>query len=96
MRYLRGGGSGALIALSGGRVTPVTLADLIDPATGRIRIRLVDVTTESYAVARSYMIRLEPQDLQEPRLGWLAAQTSLQPAAFAERFGSVARGRAAV
>lgn len=96
VRYLRGGGSGALIALSGGRVTPVTLADLIDPATGRIRIRLVDVTTESYAVARSYMIRLEPQDLQEPRLGRLAAQTSLQPAAFAERFGSVARGRAAV
>ncbi|GAC1302908.1 MAG: diphosphate--fructose-6-phosphate 1-phosphotransferase [Vulcanimicrobiaceae bacterium] len=95
VRYLRGGGSGALIALSGGRVTPVTLEDLIDPATGRIRIRLVDVTTESYDVARSYMIRLEPDDLTEPRLGRLAAQTALEPAAFASGFGAVARGRVA-
>lgn len=95
VRYLRSGGSGALIALSGGRVTPVDLGDLIDPATGRIRIRLVDVTTESYDVARSYMIRLEPRDLEEPRLGRLAAQTSLAPAAFAERFATAARGLAA-
>jgi len=92
VRYLLGGGSGALIALSGGRVTPVTLDDLIDPATGRIRIRLVDVTTESYAVARSYMIRLEAADFEEPQLSRLAAQTSLPAQAFAERFGAVARG----
>ena len=92
VRYLLGGGSGALIALSGGRVTPVALADLVDPATGRIRVRLVDVTTESYAVARSYMIRLEKRDLDEPRLGRLAAQTTLKPAAFAEAFGPIARG----
>ncbi len=96
VRYLRGGGSGALIALSGGRVTPVTLAELIDPATGRIRVRLVDVTTESYDVARSYMIRLEPGDLSEPQLTTLAAQTSLEPAAFARRFAAAARERVEV
>ena len=90
VKYLLGGGSGALIALSGGHVTPLTLDALRDPATGRVRIRRVDVTTESYDVARSYMIRLEPEDFREPRLSQLAAQTSLQPEAFAERFGRMA------
>ena len=92
VRYLLGGGSGALVALSGGRVAPVNLADLLDPATGRIRVRLVDVTTESYEVARKYMIRLEPDDLIEPRLSHLCVQTSLSPENFASRFGPVARG----
>jgi 6-phosphofructokinase 1 len=86
VRYLLQGGSGALIALSGGRVVPVTLEELIDPATGRIRIRVVDATNESYEVARKYMIRLETNDLVEPRLSRLSVQTSLSQSAFLERF----------
>ena len=86
VRYLLGGGSGALIALSGGRVVPVNLDDLLDPKTGRVRIRMVDVTTESYEVARTYMIRLEPSDFVDSRLDRLAAQTNLTPKAFTERF----------
>jgi 6-phosphofructokinase 1 len=89
VRYLLGGGSGALIALSGGRVVPVTLQELLDPASGRIRTRLVDITTESYEVARQYMIRLEPEDLREPQLGRLAAQTNLSPERFAAEFGRI-------
>jgi len=91
VRYLLRGGSGALIALSGGRVTPVTLTDLQDPQTGRVRVRMVDVTTEAYEVARSYMIRLEPGDLSEPRLSQLASQTNLSPEAFSAAFGSAVR-----
>jgi ATP-dependent phosphofructokinase / diphosphate-dependent phosphofructokinase len=91
VRYLMRGGSGALIALSGGRVTPVTLADLQDPETGRVRVRMVDVTTEAYEVARSYMIRLEAADLTEPRLSQLAAQTSLSPEDFSDAFGAAVR-----
>jgi 6-phosphofructokinase 1 len=86
VRYLLGGGSGALIALAGGRIKPVTLDEMVDPDTGRIRVRLVDVTTESYEVARKYMIRLEEQDLTEPRLSRLSAQTSLDPEEFEKRF----------
>ncbi len=67
VRYLLGGGSGALIALSGGRVIPVQLAELRDAATGRIRVRMVDVNAEPYSVARKYMTRLEPDDFREPR-----------------------------
>jgi ATP-dependent phosphofructokinase / diphosphate-dependent phosphofructokinase len=86
VRYLLSGGSGALVALAGGRIVPLTLDDLLDPATGRIRVRLVDVTTESYQVARSYMIRLESEDLAEPQLSRLAAQTNLSPGTFQAQF----------
>jgi 6-phosphofructokinase len=86
VRYLLNGGSGALIAITGGHVTPVDLDQLLDPETGRIRIRMVDVSTESYQVARSYMIRLEPWDLEEPMLSRLAVHTNLSPQAFKARF----------
>jgi 6-phosphofructokinase 1 len=86
VRYLLDGGSGALIAITGGRVTPVGLSDLLDPDTGRIRVRMVDVSTESYRVARSYMIRLEPRDLDEPSLSRIAACTKLRADEFKARF----------
>jgi 6-phosphofructokinase len=90
VRYLLEGGSGALIALSGGRVVPVQLAELQDPSTGRVRVRMVDVTTESYRVARNYMTRLEPGDFREPYLSRLAAHTNLGAEAFRKRFEDVA------
>lgn len=91
VRYLIEGGSGALIALSGGRVVPVRLDELLDPATGRIRTRLVDVTTEAYRVARDTMVRLDPDDLEEPALSPIAACTNLAPREFARQFAPVAR-----
>ena len=86
VRYLLDGGSGALIAITGGRVTPVELPQLLDPETGRIRVRMVDVTTESYRVARSYMIRLETRDLQEPALSRIAVYTTFAADEFRNRF----------
>lgn len=91
VRYLLGGGSGALIALSGGNVEPIGLNDLLDPATGRIRTRQVDLTTEAYRVARDYMVRLEPADFSDPeKLAVLAAQTNLDPVEFRSEFEDVA------
>ena len=89
VRYLLDGGSGALIALSGGRVVPVQLNELQDPQTQRVRVRLVDVTTESYRVARNYMTRLEGADMREPYLSRLAAHTNLSAAEFRERFAGI-------
>lgn len=93
VRYLLEGGSGSLIALSGGRVRPVRLEELLDAATGRIRTRQVDVHAESYAVARDYMVRLEPSDLREPNVGRLAAKTTLSPKDFASAFARTASAR---
>ena len=91
VRYLVDGGSGALIALEGGNVKPLDLKDLVDPATGRIRTRQVDLTTEAYRVARDYMVYLEPIDFTDTaRLATLAAQTNLDADAFRAQFESVA------
>jgi ATP-dependent phosphofructokinase / diphosphate-dependent phosphofructokinase len=91
VRYLLDGGSGALIALRGGRVEPMRLEELIDPQTGRIRTRSVDVTTEAYRVARDNMVRLEAEDLEGASLQRLAAQTSLDPQRFREQFEPTVR-----
>ncbi|HEY6325606.1 MAG TPA: 6-phosphofructokinase [Candidatus Cybelea sp.] len=91
VRYLVDGGSGALIALSGGHLHPLTLEDLVDEATGRIRTRQVDLTTEAYRVARDYMVYLEPADFTErEKLDALAAQTKLGPDEFRAQFERVA------
>ncbi|HVA34530.1 MAG TPA: diphosphate--fructose-6-phosphate 1-phosphotransferase [Candidatus Baltobacteraceae bacterium] len=90
VRYLVAGGSGALIALSGGHVQPLALEELLDPQTGRIRTRVVDNTTEAYRVARDYMVRLEPPDFLGAQLERLAAQTNLSPEAFRSTFERVA------
>ncbi len=94
VRYLLGGGSGALIAITGGRITPVALDELLDSKTGRVRVRTVNVATESYHVACSYMIRLEAADLEEPSLTRLASQTRLSAPAFSRRFLPTVRSTA--
>jgi len=91
VRYLLGGGSGAMVALRGGHVAPVPLAEMIDPATGRIRVRVLDTRSEAYEVLRKYSIRLEAADLEEPRLGPLAAKVGLAPTEFARRFSAAAK-----
>ena len=92
IRYLVDGGSGALIALEGGNVRPVALEDLLDPQTGRIRTRRVDLRTEAYRVARDYMVYLEPADFTDAaRLAPLTAQTKLSEAEFRKEFEYIAR-----
>ncbi len=91
VRYLIDGGSGALIALSGGRVCPLSLEELLDPQTGRIRTRQVDRTTEAYRVARDYMVYLDPGDFSDAaKLSALSAQTNLGAQAFRRTFEPIA------
>ncbi len=91
VRYLVDGGSGALIALEGGNIHPLDLELLLDPKTGRIRTRQVDLHTEAYRVARDYMVYLEPTDFtDDATLAALAAQTNLSPQQFRAEFESVA------
>jgi 6-phosphofructokinase 1 len=48
---------------------------------------MVDVESESYTIARRYMIRLSPDDLSQPQqLSRLAATAGLSPEAFRIRF----------
>ena len=39
---------------------------MLDPETGRTRVRLVDIHSARYAIARRYMIRLRRDDFEDP------------------------------
>jgi len=78
---------GAIISFVGGRMQPLPFAQLIDPQTGRVRQRKVDIDGEAYECARRYMIRLERADFDEPQhLAALAATAGLDVDQFRERF----------
>jgi ATP-dependent phosphofructokinase / diphosphate-dependent phosphofructokinase len=82
------GRSGAIISFVGGRMQPLPFEELINPATGRMQTRRVDVDGESYASARRYMIRLEREDFAEPRRLTAIAETAhLSADQFRTRFG---------
>ena len=86
-KYLLEGGSDAMISMQGGHFVPIPFAQMIDPATGRTRVRLADISSTGYSIARRYMIRLRRDDLDDPRkLARLAATIHLSPEAFREEF----------
>src|SRR5262249_26686812 len=73
LRSPEAGRYGAVVCLIGGRMQPLPFADMINPQTGRMQPRKVDVDGEAYECARRYMIRLDRRDLEEPhRLARLA------------------------
>lgn len=91
VNYLLRGGSGAMITVLGGEFHPTPFSDVADPATHRGRIRPVEVDTESYQVARDYMVRLGPKDLtDETWVAKLAEAGGLSPNEFRLRFSKFA------
>ena len=86
IRFLLSGGSGSTIAAYLGHLTPVPFEDLVDPETGKAKIRPVDINSATYEVARKYMIRLEPQDFQGNNLPSLCDVLKARPEEFGEVF----------
>jgi 6-phosphofructokinase 1 len=86
--YLNAGGSSAMISIQGGRFVPVPFDTMIDPETGRTRVRSVDIESTRYAIARRYMIRLRREDFEDPdKLAKLAAIAHCRADEFNERYG---------
>lgn len=80
VRHLVSGGGGVMVTTQAGVPRFVPLTDCIDPATGRGRQRAVDVTSESYEVARAYMLRLRKADFDdEAMVAKLATAGGLTP-----------------
>jgi 6-phosphofructokinase 1 len=84
--------SGAIISLVGGRMRLLLFDEMINPQTGRMRPRKVNVDGESFECARRYMIRLERADFEEPeQLARLAGAAGVSPERFRERFEYLVR-----
>ncbi|PYR90412.1 MAG: 6-phosphofructokinase [Acidobacteria bacterium] len=86
--YLLNGGSAAMVSMQGGRFVPIPFETMIDPDTGRTRVRSVDVTSTRYAIARRYMLRLSREDFDDPHdVAKLASIAHLSIDEFRDRFG---------
>jgi ATP-dependent phosphofructokinase / diphosphate-dependent phosphofructokinase len=86
--YLLNGGSAAMVSMQGGRFVPIPFETMIDPETGRTRVRSVDVTSTRYAIARRYMLRLSREDFDDSDdLARLAAIAHMSVDEFRDRFG---------
>jgi 6-phosphofructokinase len=89
-RFLLEGGSNAMVTIQAGRLVPVPFGLMMDPKTGRIRVRYVDVESEMYQTLAAYMIRLKPEDFERPEtVTALAKAGNLDAAEFTRRFGPV-------
>ena len=76
-----------MISMQGGQFVPIPFAELLDPTTGRARIRLVDVASTRYAIARRYMIRLRRDDFDDPHeLAKFAATAHVSVEEFRRQF----------
>ena len=90
--YLLKGGAGAMITIQGGEFLPIPFKDVLDQVSGVGRRRPVDVETESYQVARDYMVRLNARDFTDQEwLGNLAQAGNLSLQDFKARFATLAK-----
>src|SRR5262245_31796669 len=91
--FLRAGGSGAVITMQDGEFRPVPFAEMLEPETGKGKLRVVDVRSETYQVARDYMVRLKPKDFTDQ--AWvekLAKAAAMDAAAFKNQFAKLVKG----
>jgi ATP-dependent phosphofructokinase / diphosphate-dependent phosphofructokinase len=86
-KYLLSGGNAAMVSMQGGHFIPIPFSTMIDGETGRTRIRLVDISSTRYAIARRYMIRLRRDDFDDPQeLAKLAKTARLSEDEFRRQF----------
>ena len=65
----------------------VAITEMIDAQTGRTRVRMVNVESTRYAIARRYMIRLRRDDFEDPhQLAKLASCVGLSLDEFRREF----------
>ncbi|MEY4706146.1 MAG: hypothetical protein RL042_2351, partial [Nitrospirota bacterium] len=86
-QFLLDGGTAAMVSIQEGRFVPIPFSQMVDPVSGRAKVRMVDIAAQSYRIARQYMIRLSEEDCNDPViLGRCAALAGLSPEAFYSRF----------
>jgi ATP-dependent phosphofructokinase / diphosphate-dependent phosphofructokinase len=82
---------GAVFSFVDGNMVPLPFDTMLNPATGRMNVRKVNVEGEAYECARRYMIRLDASDFNHAKqLAALSKVVKMKPAAFKRRYGYLA------
>jgi 6-phosphofructokinase len=86
-QFILDGGSGAMVSIQNGNFVPMYFKDIIDPKTLKTKIRMVDPASESFYIARRYMLRLNQADFDDPHeLAKLAATAGMSIDTFKNKF----------
>jgi 6-phosphofructokinase 1 len=86
-KYLLEGGNAAMMTMQAGEFVPMPFAHLYDHETQRTRVRMVDIHSTRYGIARRYMIRLRRDDFEDPHeLAKFAASVGLSLQEFRDQF----------
>ncbi|MBK7629790.1 MAG: 6-phosphofructokinase [Ignavibacteriales bacterium] len=87
-QFILDGGSGAMVSIQNGNFVPMYFKDIIDPQTLKTKIRMVDPASESFYIARRYMLRLNKADFDDPNeIAKLAATAGMSIDTFKKEFG---------
>jgi 6-phosphofructokinase 1 len=87
-KHVIDGGTNVLVSIQQGRFNPVSFDTIMDPQTGRMRVRMVDIDSDRYRIAYAYMLRLKRSDFEDPReLAKLASAANTTPERFRAEFG---------
>lgn len=90
VKFLLAGNSGAIIAFSGCRLTPIYFKDILSDEKNSLKIRYVDLKSEAYKVAQDYMIKLTRADFEdENKLMLLCKTANMNKKEFIRRFGRI-------
>lgn len=86
-QFILDGGNAAMVSIQSGHFVPLYFTNILDPKTKKTKVRMVDTTSESFYIARRYMLRLNEGDFEDPHeLAKFAATCGLSLEKFREQF----------
>lgn len=84
---LLGGISSVLVTRQEGQIVPIPFSQMIDPETGKSKVRVVDVESDYYRNALMLQDRITSEDLEDPvALAAIAQAANLSPEEARERY----------
>ena len=90
VRTLLSGQDQCLITRQEARIVPIPFSELIDAKTGRTQVRMVDTSTDGFALARALQVRVEQSDIEDVKsLESIAAAAGLSPEEARKRYAPV-------
>ena len=93
IRFLVEGGTNGMVMIEGGRRKSKPFHEMRNPKTGKTIVRNVDITEESYLVARRFMTRLTSKDFDDREdIERLADAANCSVEEFVSYFGALVEG----
>jgi 6-phosphofructokinase 1 len=91
VRLLLAGTRDVLITRQSERIVPIPFQELMDPETGRTRVRMVNTRSDAFRAARALQTRVEAEDLRDPdRFAAIAQAAKLEPEQARRRYAPLA------